>query len=159
MAGARSSRFNITHTHAALMLGCSALLAACAQAPQAPAPVFALPLSRVVGAPAVEGQEPPPSAVQPGARQLRYVAVPPGHKVAGMAHAHLILKQAVATPHRAPHAHKTKIVARRDGVGTAAASKRQAKVTATPQPGDAPAAMIMLDEPAPTETAKPASNP
>src|SRR5205085_1117100 len=73
----------------------SGLLAACSQAPPKPAPVFALPLSKIVGA-TPNSQDPPLTAASPPTRQLRYVAVPPGRSVAGMAHAHLVLKQPTA---------------------------------------------------------------
>jgi len=150
-------RRSITGIHAVVVLSCGALLMACTQVPQSPAPVFALPLTKVIGAPAIEGQEPAPTTAQPSARQLRYVAVPPGRNVPGMARAHLILKQASTTPRHTFQARKTKAVARREGVRTAA-TKPQAEAGPTPPVEDAPAAMIMLDEPA-ADRAKSGSNP
>ena len=90
---------------AVVVLACSGLAVACSQAPLEPAPVFTLPLSKVVGAPPVEGQ-PPAASDAPATRQLRYVAVPPGQKVAGMAHARIVLKKTKGTPPRSRHAHK-----------------------------------------------------
>lgn len=142
-------------THAAVLLACAGLLAACSHAPQEPAPVFALPVSQVIGAPAIEGQEPAPLAAPSAARQLRYIAVPPDRKIAGMARAHLILKQTASAPHR--HARKTKIAARHRG-GVIASSKGKIHAAAAPQSSDAPPAMIMLDEPASEASAKPSPN-
>jgi len=133
----RESRCNVLR---AAVVASGILLAACSHAPQEPAPVFALPLNRITGAPALEGQNPPVTTARPTAPRLRYVAVPPGHKVSGMAHARIILKHAKASPHRAGHAHKTKVV-RTERVSTA--PKHEAKASAS----DAPAAMIPLDEP------------
>ena len=94
---------------AVVVLVCGIIVAACSQAPPEPAPVFTLPLSKVVGAPPVEGQ--PPAALDaPAARQLRYVAVPPGQKVAGMAHARIVLKKTKGTPPHSRHAHKKTVV-------------------------------------------------
>lgn len=153
MDGKKSNR--LTALGGAAVLACAGLLAACSHAPQEPAPVFALPLSRVVGAPHVEGQEPASPGAQSGLRQLRYVAVPPGHHVAGMARAHVILKQAAAAPHRPAHAHKTKLAGRHHDGRVAAAPKDKTKAAAAPPTGNAPAAMIMLDEPAPANPATP----
>jgi hypothetical protein len=90
---------------AVVVLACGIIVAACSQAPPEPAPVFTLPLSKVVGAPPVEGQ--PPAALDaPATRQLRYVAVPPGQKVAGMAHARIVLRKTKGTPPHSRHAHK-----------------------------------------------------
>src|SRR6202040_3576393 len=89
MQAGRSSRFGVFRV--AVVLACGGLLAACSHAPQEPAPVFALPLSKIVGAPAIDGQAPAPPAAEPATRQLRYIAVPAGRKVSGMAHAHVIL--------------------------------------------------------------------
>ena len=155
MGGSKSSRFGLFY--GAVALACGGFLGGCSQAPKEPAPVFALPLSEVVGAPAIQGQEPaPPTAAAP-ARQLHYVAVPPGRKIGGMAHARLILKQAAAKPHRATHPHKPKIVARPEDPGAAGASTAQAKATAKPPAGDVPAAAIRLDEPATNEPVAPAA--
>jgi hypothetical protein len=90
---------------AVVVLACGIIVAACSQAPPEPAPVFTLPLSKVVGAPPIEGQ-PPAAENAPAAQQLRYVAVPPGQKVAGMAHARIVLKKTKGTPPRSRHAHK-----------------------------------------------------
>lgn len=144
MAEGRSRSLYVIH--AAVLLVFGSLLAACSEAPRQPAPVFALPVSQVIGAPAIEGQEPVPAAAPSAARQLRYIAVPPDRKIAGMARAHLILKQTAAAPHR--HPRKTKIAARHHGGGIAAASKRKTNAAATAPAGNAPGAMIMLDEPA-----------
>jgi hypothetical protein len=100
----------------------SGLLAACSQAPPEPAPVFALPLSKIVGA-SPNSQDPPSPAASPPAKQLRYVAVPPGRSVAGMAHAHVIFKQPAA-PHRSTHSHK-KVVAQAKGGAYAGAEARK----------------------------------
>jgi len=40
------------------------------------------------------------------AKPAPYVAVPPGHQVAGMAHARIVVKQKKATRHRSRHARK-----------------------------------------------------
>ena len=94
---------------AVVILAFSGLAVSCSQAPPEPAPVFNLPLSKVVGAPPIEGQ--PPAAVNaPATRQLRYVAVPPGHQVAGMAHARVVVKPKKAARHR--HHHQKKAIAR-----------------------------------------------
>ena len=156
MGGSKSSRFGLFY--GVVALACGAFLVGCSQAPTEPAPVFALPLSEVVGAPAIQGQEPaPPTAAAP-ARQLHYVAVPPGRKIGGMAHARLILKQA-AKPHHATHPHKSKIAARPEGAAAAGASAAQARAPAKPPAGDAPGAAIRLDEPATNEPAAPAAKP
>ena len=148
-AGDRRSRESRCRLFRTAVLISGILLAACSHAPQEPAPVFALPLNRITGAPAAEGQNPPVTTARPAAPRLRYVAVPPGHKVSGMAHARIILKHAKASPHRTGHAHKTKVV-RTERVSTA--PKHEAKASAS----DAPAAMIPLDEPVTKpETAKP----
>ena len=147
MHGGRSSRFNVFHV--AVVLACGGLLAACSQSPQQPAPVFALPLSKIVGAPAVDGQTPAQPAAQPATRQLRYVAVPPGRQVSGMAHAHVILKRASAASHRSIHPRKSKAGAHARAIGPAAAPRSQTKAG-----GGEPAAAIPLDQPAPTEAAE-----
>jgi len=105
---------------AVVILAFSGLAVSCSQAPPEPAPVFTLPLSKVVGAPPIEGQ-PPAAENAPATRQLRYIAVPPGHQVAGMAHARIVTTQKV-TRHRPRHAHK-KPVAR------AAAVKKPTEIT------------------------------
>jgi hypothetical protein len=105
---------------AVVILAFSGLAVSCSQAPPEPAPVFTLPLSRVESAPPIVGQ-PPAASNPPATRQLRYIAVPPGQQVAGMAHARIVTKQKV-TRHRPRHAHK-KPVAR------AAAVKKPTKTT------------------------------
>ena len=107
---------------AGVILVWSALLAACSQAPPEPAPVFALPLSKIVGA-RPNSQDPPLTAASPPTRQLRYVAVPPGRSVAGMAHAHLVLKQPTA-PHRSAPPQK-KIIAQAKTVRAPGAETRE----------------------------------
>ena len=135
---------------AGVILVWSALLAACSQAPHEPAPVFALPLSKIVGA-TPNSQDPPLTVASPPTRQLRYVAVPPGRSVAGMAHAHLVLKQPTA-PHRSAPPQK-KIIAQAKTVR--APGRKHARATIEPPASAVPAAMIRLDEPA---AAKPTSS-
>jgi hypothetical protein len=118
IAGARMGK-QLDVFRAVVILACGGLAVACSQAPPEAAPVFTLPLSKVVGAPPVEGQ--PAASDAPATRQLRYVAVPPGQQVAGMAHARIVTKQK-ATRHRPGHAHK-KSVAR------AAAVKKPTETT------------------------------
>jgi hypothetical protein len=151
MQAGRSNRFGVFRV--AIVSACGGLLAACSHAPQEPAPVFALPLSKIVGAPAIDGQAPAPPAAQPAARQLRYVAVPAGRKVGGMAHAHVILKRASAAPGRATHRRKLKAVAHARTVGVAAAPGPQ-KAGA-----DEPTAMIPLDQPPPADATEPPPKP
>ena len=151
MGGERSNRFIVRR--AAVLLALAGWLAACSHAPQEPAPVFALPPSQIVGAPAIEGQEPAaPSAV----RQLRYIAVPPDRKVAGMARAHLILKPTAAAAHH--HARKTNVAVRHHGRGLATAAKGKTNAAAAPPSSGAPPAMIMLDQPPSAAPAKPSPN-
>ena len=57
----------------------------------------------------MEGQAAPPPLGQAAAPHLRYVAVPPGRKVSGMAQARVVVKQAKVKPHRSRHAHKAKM--------------------------------------------------
>jgi hypothetical protein len=133
MHGGRSSRFNVFHV--AVVLACGGLLAACSQ--------------KIVGAPAVDGQTPAQPAAQPATRQLRYVAVPPGRQVSGMAHAHVILKRASAASHRSIHPRKSKAGAHARAIGPAAAPRSQTKAG-----GGEHAATIPLDQPAPTEAAE-----
>jgi hypothetical protein len=135
--------------HAAVVLVCGAFLSGCSQAPQQPAPVFMLPASKVVGGPAIEGQAWAPPVGQMPARQLRYVAVPPEHKVEGMTKARVVLKQAKLAPHHSRHAHRLKAAAQRSH--PTAAAKRPV--------GDMPAATIPLDEPARDAGATPAAKP
>ena len=136
---------------AAVVMVWSGLLAACSQAPAEPAPVFALPLSKIVGATPIS-QDPPLPAASPAARQLRYVAVPPGRSVAGMAHAHVVLKEPAA-PHRSTHPHK-KVVAQ--AMPVRAPGPKHARATTEPPASAVPAEMIPLDEP---EAAKPTPSP
>ena len=82
--------------HAIGLLACGTVIASCSQAPPEPAPEFILPISRVTPA--------PPSPAEPGETasapsQLRYIAVPPGHNVAGMAHARIVVKHNKAMRH------------------------------------------------------------
>jgi hypothetical protein len=72
---------------------------ACSQAPEA-APEFTLPISRVTTAPPSSEET---AATTSGPHQLRYVAVPSGQKVAGMAHARIVVKHKKATRDRHPH--------------------------------------------------------
>ena len=93
-------------SRAVVLLFCGTLMVSCSQAPPEPAPEFTLPLSQVTTA--------PPSPVEsaetaPAPSRLRYVAVPPGHQVAGMAHARIVVKQK-PTRHRA-HRSRKKAVA------------------------------------------------
>lgn len=104
MGKSEACRFTVFSS--AVLLTCAGFLAACSEAPRQPAPVFALPASEIIGAPRIEGQEPEAATAQSSTRQLHYIAVPPGQKVAGMARAHLILKP--AHRHRPAHAHKTR---------------------------------------------------
>lgn len=152
MQAGRSSRFSVFHI--AVVLACGGLLAACSHAPQEPAPVFALPLSKIVGAPAIDGQAPAPPAAEPATRQLRYVAVPAGRKVSGMAHAHVILKRASAAPNRATHPPKSKAVAHAKPAAVATAQRPE-----TQAGRDQPSVTIPLDQPAPANAAEPLPKP
>jgi hypothetical protein len=84
---------------ATVLLLCGTLIVSCSQAPPEPAPEFTLPLAQVTTAPPS-----PAEAAETGSApsRLRYVAVPPGHQVAGMAHARIVVKQ----KHRPRHARK-----------------------------------------------------
>jgi len=145
-------RFAVFHT--AVVLVCGGFLAGCSQAPQEPAPVFMLPASKVVGGPTIKGEASAPPLGQATARQLRYVAVPPGQTVRGMTPARVVLKQAkVAT-----HPHRTKTIVRAKDVGAVAAQKQQSAIAAKSPGADAPA-MIPLDEPAITDGVSPAEKP
>jgi hypothetical protein len=80
---------------------CGTLVTACSQTPPEPAPEFTLPLSQV------STQPPSPEesiATASAPQRLRYIAVPPGQHVAGMAHARIVVKQKRATRHH--HARK-----------------------------------------------------
>jgi hypothetical protein len=148
MQAGKSSRFGVFRV--AVVLACGGLLAACSHAPQEPAPVFALPLSKIVGAPAIDGQAPAPPTAEPPTRQLRYVAVPAGRKVSGMAHAHVILKRASAAPNRSTHPRKSKAVAHATTARAPAAPKAG---------GDEASATIPLDQPTPADAAEPPPKP
>jgi hypothetical protein len=156
MDAAKSSRLKLLG--GAVVLACGGLLAACS-ATQEPAPVFALPLSKIVGAPALDGQGPAALATKPATPQLRYIAVPPRQKVDGMAHAHVILKQAAVAPNRPSHRRKPKVAARARAVDTSAAPKIQAKASTEVPAGDVPTVMFPLDEPASTDAAQTPSKP
>jgi len=88
---------------AVVTLACGVLVVACSPAPPEPAPEFTLPISQVTAAPPAQGKR---SAETTAPRRLRYIAVPPGEKVAGMAHACILLKHGKRTAHRPRHAHK-----------------------------------------------------
>jgi hypothetical protein len=152
MQAGRSSRFG--GFRVAVVLVCGGLLAACSHAPQEPAPVFALPLSKIVGAPAIDGQAPAPPAAEPATRQLRYVAVPAGRKVSGMAHAHVILKRASAAPNRSTHPRKSKAVAHAKPASVATTQRPE-----TQAGRDQPSVTIPLDQPAPADAAEPLPKP
>ena len=141
------SRFVVFH--AAVVLVCGGFLAGCSQPPQQPAPVFMLPASKVVGGPAIEGQAWAPPVGQIPARQLRYVAVPPEHKVEGMTKARVVLKQAKVAPHHSRHAHRLK----------AAAQRSHPTVAAKLPAGDTTTATIPLDEPVRDAGAPPTAKP
>jgi hypothetical protein len=88
---------------AIVLLVCGTLIVSCSQAPPEPAPEFTLPLSQVtttLPSPAEAAE----TASAPS--RLRYVAVPLGHQVAGMAHARIVVKQKKSTRHHARHARK-----------------------------------------------------
>jgi hypothetical protein len=86
------------------VLACSAFVIGCSQPPPEPAPKFTLPLAEISTAPPAQGE--PVSAP----RQLRYVAVPPGQHIAGMAHARVVVKQKKGMQHRHRHAQKKAVV-------------------------------------------------
>ena len=52
----------------------------------------------------MQGEPSAPETTAP--RRLRYVAVPPGEKVEGMAHARIVLKHGKRASHHPRHAHK-----------------------------------------------------
>jgi len=82
-----------------ILLTCGTLVVSCSQAPQEPAPEFTLLLSQVTTAPRSQEEA---AATASAPSQLRYIAVPPGQNVAGMARARIVLKQK-AMRHRHPH--------------------------------------------------------
>jgi hypothetical protein len=108
------------------LLACAGLVVGCSQAPTEPAPVFTLPAYKVIDGPKIEGQTAAPPLGQAATPQLRYVAVPPGRKVSGMAQARVIVKHAKIKTHRSGHAHKAKAVVQR----------HRAKVAAKPPASD-----------------------
>jgi hypothetical protein len=87
-------------SRAVVLLFCGTLMVSCSQAPPETAPEFTLPLSQVTAAPPTPEQA---TEIASAPSRLRYVAVPPGHQVAGMARARIVVKQK-ATRHRARHA-------------------------------------------------------
>ena len=111
-------------TRATVLTTCGTLMVSCSQAPPEPAPEFTLPLSQVTTAlPSPEQAAETASAPS----RLRYVAVPPGHQVAGMARARIVVKQK-PTRHRSRHA-------RKKAVSPAAAVER---LTETAKPSSKP---------------------
>jgi hypothetical protein len=94
---------------AAVIFFCGGVVA-CSSAPPEPAPEFTLPISQVSTAPPAP-QDAGASASAPS--RLRYIAVPPGQNVAGMAHARVVVKQKKVTRHG--HTHK-KAVAHRAAI-------------------------------------------
>ena len=103
-----------------VLLSCGTLIVSCSQAPPEPAPEFTLPLSQVTTAPPTPEQA---AETASAPSRLRYVAVPRGHQVAGMAHARIVVKQK-PTGHRARHARKKAV--------SAAASVKTPTETAEP---------------------------
>src|SRR5204862_6298035 len=89
-------------TRATVLTTCGTLMVSCSQALPEPAPEFTLPLSQVATAPPSPEQA---AETASAPSRLRYVAVPHGHQVAGMAHARIVVKQK-PTRHRARHARK-----------------------------------------------------
>lgn len=96
----------LTLCRAVVVLACGALVVSCSQAPPEPAPEFTLPMSQVSTEPPSPA-EPTTSASSPN--RLRYVAVPPGQHVAGMAHARILVKHKKAAGHRHRHTQKTAV--------------------------------------------------
>jgi len=90
-------------SRAVVLLFCGTLIVSCSQAPPEPAPEFTLPLSQVTTAPPTPEQA---AETASAPSRLRYVAVPPGRHVAGMARARIVVKQKKATRHRSRHARK-----------------------------------------------------
>jgi len=82
-----------------VLLTSGTLVVSCSQGPPEPAPEFTLPLSQVTTA---RPSQEKAAATGSAPSQLRYVAVPPGQNVAGMARARIVLKHK-ATRHRHPH--------------------------------------------------------
>jgi hypothetical protein len=93
-------------TRATVLLFCGTLIVSCSQAPPEAAPEFTLPLSQVIAVPPSPEQA---AETASAPSRLRYVAVPPGHHVAGMARARIVVKQK-PTRHRA-HRSRKKAVA------------------------------------------------
>lgn len=92
-------------SRAVVLLFCGTLIVSCAQAPPEPAPEFTLPLSQVTTAPPSPKQA---AETASAPSRLRYVGVPPGHQVAGMARARIVKQK--ATWHRS-HRSRKKAVA------------------------------------------------
>ena len=92
-------------SRAVVVLFCGTLIVSCSQSPPEPAPEFTLPLSQVTTAPPTPEQA---AETASAPSRLRYVAVPPGHQVAGMARARIVVKK--ATRHRS-HRSRKKAVA------------------------------------------------
>jgi hypothetical protein len=89
---------------AIVALACGVLVVACSQTSPEPAPEFTLPISQVSATPPIPGEASAAETTAP--RRLRYIAVPPGEKVAGMAHARIVLKQGKRKAHHLGHTHK-----------------------------------------------------
>jgi len=89
-------------SRAVVLLFCGTLMVSCSQAPPEAAPEFTLPLSQVTTAPPTAEQA---AETASAPSRLRYVAVPHGHQVAGMARARIVVKQK-ATRHRAHRSRK-----------------------------------------------------
>jgi len=87
-------------SRALVLLFCGTLIVFCSQSPPEAAPEFTLPLSQVTAGPPTPEQA---TETASAPSRLRYVAVPPGHHVAGMARARIVVKQNPAR-HRARHA-------------------------------------------------------
>lgn len=98
----------LTLCRAVVVLAVGALVVSCSQAPPEPAPEFTLPMSQVSTAPPSPAESTAPTS---SPNRLRYIAVPPGQNVAGMAHARILVKHKNAAGHRHRHTHK-KTVAR-----------------------------------------------
>ena len=104
-----------------IVLACGALVIGCSQASPEPAPEFTLPLSQVTTAPPTQAEA---SSAASAPSRLRYVAVPPGQHVAGMAHARIVVKQKKVKRHRDRHAQKKAVAS--------PASVKEPSETATP---------------------------
>jgi hypothetical protein len=98
----------LTLFRAVIVLTCSTLVVSCSQAPPESAPEFMLPISKVSTAPPNPAESTSPASAP---KQLRYIAVPPGQHVAGMAHARILVRHKKPTGHRHRHT-QDKVVAR-----------------------------------------------